>query len=112
MIFIGFNNETKGFKFLIGCICAICIFLLVKNTNYFTKYVEQCIVETAETKENFEIAKEKSRENPLKIFIVSSSYYGIEFNLKDADINYIKVGPYEVKSKKLYGNLMFMEDLD
>ena len=112
LVFIGFNNETKGFKFLIGCICAICIFLLVKNTNYFTKYVEQCIVETDETKENFEIAKEKSRENPIKIFIVSSSYYGIEFNLKDADINYIKVGPYEVKSKKLYGNLMFMEDLD
>ena len=112
LIFIGFNNETKGFKFLIGVICAICIFLLVKNTNYFTKYVEQCIDESIETKENFEIAKVLSKEKPIKIFIISPSYYGIEFNLKDADINYTKVGPYEVKSRKLYGTLMYMEDLE
>ena len=112
LIFIGFNNETKGFKFLIGIIGVICIFLLVKNTNYFTKYVEQCISESVETKENFEIAKALSKDKPIKIFIVSSSYYGIEFNLKDADINYTKVGPYEVKSRKLYGTLMYMEDLE
>lgn len=112
LIFIAFNNEVKFFKFLIGALGVVCVFLLVKNTNYFVKYVEQCVLESQVTKENFEIARQASEEKPLRIFLVSSSHYGIEFNLKDADINYVKLEPYTFKYEKLYGSLMYMEDLE
>ena len=111
LIFIGFNNEVKFFKFLITLICGVCIFLLVKNTNYFVKYVDLCIEESKVAKEKFAYISEVSRDNPVKIFLAVSSHYGIEFNLKDADINYIKVEPYTVVSNKLYGSLMFVEDI-
>ena len=82
------------------------------NTNYFSKYVEKCVLETQKTKENFSIAIEKSKIKPIRIYLISSSHYGIEFNLKDADINYIKAEPYTFKAKKLYGELMYVEDLE
>jgi len=112
MLFIAFNNEVKFFKFLIGIVCVLCVFLLLKNTNYFFKYVEECIIETVETKEKFEIVKEFSKDTPVKISLISSSHYGIEFNLKDADINYVKVEPYIVTPDKLYGWLMYVEDIE
>ena len=112
LIFIAFNNEVKFFKFLIGVVCAFCIFLLVKNTNYFVKYVEQCILDSKVTMENLEKVKEISEDNPVKISLIVSSHYGIEFNLKDADINYIKVEPYMVTPNKLYGSLMYVEDIE
>ncbi len=111
LIFVGFNND-KFFKFLIGVICFVYIGLLIKNTNYFSKYVEKCVLETQNTKENFAVAIEKSKIKPIRIYLVSSSHYGIEFNLKDADISYVKAEPYTFEAKKLYGELMYVEDLE
>lgn len=112
LILIAFNNENGFFKFLIGVTCVVCMFLLVKNTNYFVKYVEQCVAETKTTIENLEKAKEYSKDKPIKISLIASSHYGIEFNLKDADINYVKVEPYMVTPNKLYGSLMYMEAIE
>jgi len=112
IIFIGINNEKGFFKFLITAICGLCIFLLVKNTNYFTAYVELCILDSKTTIENFEKAKIASENQPIKISLNSSSHYGIEFNLKDADINYIKIEPYISTPNKLYGSLMYVEDIE
>ena len=112
LLFIGFNNEFKFFKFLIGCICVLCMFLLIKNTNYFVKYVDMCIKDSEITKEKLEYISEVSKDDPVKISLIVSSHYGIEFNLKDADINYIKVEPYTVTPNKLYGSLMYVEDVE
>lgn len=109
LFFIAFNNEYGFFKFLIGVITVLFIFCCIKNTNYFVKYVETCRIETIETKKNLEYAKEKSQDKDIKIAINSSSHYGIEFNLKDNGINYIKEPPNWTISKKLYGTLMYME---
>lgn len=111
LIFVAFNNEVKFFKFLIGIVSLVCIFLLVKNTNYFGKYVDECIKETQVTKENLEYVSQISKNNPVKISLIVSSHYGIEFNLKDADINYVKVEPYMTTPNKLYGSLMYVEDI-
>lgn len=112
IIFIAFNNEVKLFKCLIGAICAVCIFLLVKNTNYFVKYVDRCIIDSKTTLENLEKVRKASEDGPIKISLIVSSHYGIEFNLKDADINYVKVEPYTVTPNKLYGELMYVEDIE
>ena len=109
LFFIAFNNEVKLFKFLIGVITALFIFCCVKNTNYFVKYIETCRIETIQTKENLEYAKDLSKESQIKIAINSSSHYGIEYNLKDKGIEYIKEAPNWTISKPLYGRLMYME---
>ena len=112
LFFIAFNNEVKFLKFLIGVITVLFIFCCVKNTNYFVKYIEVCRIETIQTKENFEYAKKLSEDKQIKIAINSSSHYGIEFNLKDKGINYIKENPDWKISKPLYGKLMYMEGVN
>jgi len=112
LIFIAFNNEVTFFKFLIGVVCVFYIFLIVKNTNYFVKYVNECITDSKVTIENLEKARIASKDEPIKISLIVSSHYGIEFNLKDADINYIKVEPYTVTPNKLYGSLMYVEAIE
>jgi len=52
------------------------------------------------------------KERPIKVAINSSSHYGIENNLKDKGINYIKEAPYWTISKPLYGKLMYMEGIN
>lgn len=109
LFFVAFNNEYKFFKFLIGVLTFLFVFCCFKNTGYFVKYIETCRIQTIETKQNLEYAKEKSKEKDVKIAINSSSHYGIEFTLKDNNIGYIKEIPNWTISKKLYGTLMYIE---
>jgi len=112
LFFIAFNNEVKFFKFLIGVITVLFIFCCIKNTNYFVKYIETCRIETIQTKENLEYAKEIAEDKQIKIAINSSSHYGIEFNLKDKGVDYIKKLPDWTIGKPLYGKLMYMEGVN
>jgi len=68
LIFIAFNNEVKFFKFLIAVVCGVCVFLLVKNTNYFVKYVDLCIKDSEITRANLEEISEISKD---KLVIVN-----------------------------------------
>lgn len=112
LFFIAFNNEVKFFKFLIGVITVLFIFCCIKNTSYFAKYIETCRIETIQTKENLEYAKKNDEDKQIRIAINSSSHYGIEFNLKDKGIDYIKEPPNWRISKPLYGKLMYMEGVN
>lgn len=109
LFFIAFNNEVRFFKFLIGVITALFIYCCFVNTNYFNEYVKTCRENTIITKDNLEYAKLNSQDKNIRVAINSSSHYGIEFNLKDNGINYIKEIPNWTIGKKLYGTLMYME---
>jgi len=89
MLFIGWNEcRTKQLKVLFGFMSAALVALLVVNSSFFAQYIVSCAKETVETKQVLSSLKEETKESVAEISLSYPSNFGLEFNLKDYDINY------------------------
>ena len=109
-MYLLYNYSGIFAKIIVSIISAFLIGCLVVNTGYFAKYIVECKNKTEIAKEEMINYRETTQDNKLKINYIHGTLVGVEFNLKDYNINYELVDKTDNPGKYTYGGMIKIEN--
>lgn len=110
LLFVIFNNskiQLKLSSLIVAIFLTVCLLI---NASYFAKYIGICKEKTEVAKETLTNLALESKEKSINVSFVHETFGGLEFNLKDYDINYKVATRTWNPGRFFYGDLAKIEE--